>query len=377
MTLLDHRLSRLTRIALVCIVCVLPLRYVLNRFSPQTYFTSLIYYGSDFYPTAIPEVQGIKPSVHSTAGYDGQFYSQIAIHPSLRAPGLRESLDAPAYRAMRPFLPWLSYLAGFGRPFWIVQAYALANLVFWYLLAFGLLRYLRPTTRRDYLCILAACLSSGVVFSLQRALVDLPAATLCFFGAFLAEKFAVVGIAAAVLTKETYVLQVVERRFRRGETWGLAPALTKYACILLPALLWHAYVHFTFGPAHFRTNFGWPFSGYLAAIFEATKTLSHNFSFSSITSLLAPLSLLVQGFYLFWAPRPVSAYRRTGMAFAMSSILLSSDVFVEQMSYCRDLIPVSLAFNITLMQNNLHRFIFWFVAGNVGLTLGLLQLIRG
>jgi hypothetical protein len=377
MTLLDHRLSRLTRIPLVCIVCLLPLRYVLNRFSPETYFTSLIYYGSDFYATAIPEVRQIKPNVHSAAGYDGQFYSQIAIHPSLRTPGLRESLDVPAYRAMRPFLPWLSYLAGFGRPFWIVQAYALANLVSWYLLAFGLLHYLRPTTRRDYLCILAACLSSGVVFSLQRALVDLPAATLCFFGAFLAEEFAVVAIAVAILTKETYALQVIERRFGSGATRNLALAATKYACILLPAFLWHLYVRYTFGSPRFGTNFGWPFSGYLAAVLKATKTLSHNFSFSSITSLLAPLSLLVQGFYLFWAPWPASAYRRTGMAFAMSSIFLSSDVFVAQMSYCRDLIPVSLAFNVTLMQNNLHRFVFWFVAGNLGLTLGLVQLIGG
>ena len=65
------------------------------------------------------------------------------------------------------------------------------------------------------------------------------------------------------------------------------------------------------------------------------------------------------------------------MAFAISSIFLSSDVFVEQVSYCRDLIPVSLAFNITLMQNKLHRFVFWFVAGNLGLTTGLVWLIRG
>src|SRR6266480_2202944 len=289
MTLLDHRLSRPTRIALVCIVCVLPLRYVLNRFSPQTYFTSLIYYGAYFYPTAIPEVRQIKPKLNSTAGYDGQFYSQIAIHPSLRTPGLKESLDVPAYRAMRPLLPWLSYLAGFGRPFWILQAYALSNLLCWYLLVFGLLHYLCPTSRRDYLCFLAACLSSGVLFSLQRALVDLPAATLCFFGASLAEEFAVVAIAAAVLTKETYVLQLLERRFRRAETESLAPAAAKYACILAPALLWHSYVHFTFGSPQFGTNFAWPFSGYLAAILDATKTLSHkHFSFFSITSLLAP-----------------------------------------------------------------------------------------
>ena len=170
MTSLDQRLSRPARLALVCVVCVLPLRYILNRFSPETYFTSLIYYGEYFFPNAIPEVRQIKPKISSFAGYDGQFYSQIAIHPSLRTPGLKESLDAPAYRAMRPFLPWLSYLAGFGRPFWIVQAYALSNLLFWYLLVFWLLHYLRPTSRRDYLCILAACTSSGVLFSLQRAL---------------------------------------------------------------------------------------------------------------------------------------------------------------------------------------------------------------
>ena len=378
MTLLGYRLSRLTRIALVGVVCVLPLRYVLNRFSPETYFTSLIYYGTDFYATAIPEVRQIKPELSSAGGYDGQFYSQIAIHPSLRTVGLRESLDAPAYRAMRPFLPWLSHLAGFGRPFWILQAYALSNLLFWYLLVFGLLHYLRPTSGRDYLCILAACLSSGVLFSLQRALVDLPAATLCFFGASLAEEFAVVAIAAAVLTKETYILQLIERSFRRGKTGSLAPAMTKYACILVPALLWHSYVHFTFGPTHFGTNVGWPFSGYLAAILEATKTLPHrHLGFSAVTPLLAPLSLLVQGFYLFWAPRSDSIYRRTGMAFAVGSIFLSSDVFVEQISYCRDLIPVSLAFNITLMHNKPRRFVFWFVAGNAGLTMGLVQLIRG
>ncbi|PYM02087.1 MAG: hypothetical protein DMF19_04260 [Verrucomicrobia bacterium] len=378
MTLLSHRLSRPTRIALVFVICVLPLRYVLNRFSPETYFTSLIYYGADFYPTAIPEVREIKPQLNSAAGYDGQFYSQIAIHPSLRTPGLRESLDTPAYRAMRPFLPWLSYLAGFGRPFWILQAYALSNLLFWYLLVFGLLHYPHPTSRRDYLCILAACLSSGVLFSLQRALVDLPAATLCFLGASLAEEFAVVAIAAAVLTKETYVLQLIERSFHRGKTGSLAPAVIKYACILVPALLWHSYVHFIFGPPQFGTNFGWPFSGYLAAILKATKMLPYkHLSFSSITSVLAPVSLLVQGFYLFWAPRSGSIYRRTGMAFAVSSIFLSSDVFVDQVSYCRDLIPVSLAFNITLMQNNPHRFGFWFVAGNAGLTKGLVQLIHG
>jgi len=379
MKFLNYRLAKPARIALICIVCVLPVRYVLNRFSPQTYFTSLVYYGSDFYAKAIPEVRAIKPAVKSKIGYDGQFYSQIAIHPSLKTSGMREALDLPAYRAMRSLLPWLSYLGGFGRPFWIVQAYALSNLFFWYLLVFGMLHYLRPTLRRDYSCILAACLSSGVMFSLQRALIDLPAATLCFFGTALANEGAVIAIAAAVLTKETYILQLVEIPSRNQGRSQLAPNIVRLACILFPLLLWYLYVHLTFGFSQFgRTNFGWPFSGYFAAVLGAIKALSQkDISPFSITSLLAPVSLLVQGFYLFWAPRSASPYRRTGMAFAAASIFLSADVFVDQVSYCRDMIPVSLAFNIALMQNNPRRFVSWFVTGNIGLTMGFFRLIAG
>jgi len=379
MTFLDHRLSRPARIALICIVCLLPLPFLVSQFSPRTYFASLIDYGAKLYVRAIPEVREIKPEVNSWYGSDGQFYSQIAIHPSLRTPGMREAMDVPTYRAMRPFLPWLSYLAGFGRPFWILQAYALSNLFFWYLLIFGMLHYLRPAARRDYLCVLGACLSSGVLFSLRYAFVDLPAATLCFFGALLAEEFAVGAVVAAVLTKETYILQLFEIRSGTGRGQRLGPRVAKYAWVVLPALLWQLYVHLTFGFAQpGRANFSWPFSGYLAAMLEAIKTLSHkHISSNSITSLLAPVSLLVQGFYLFWAPRSASPYRRTGMAFALSSIFLSSDVFVEQKSYCRDLIPVSLAFNIALMQIKPRRFIAWFVAGNAGLTMGLLHMIGG
>jgi hypothetical protein len=209
--------------------------------------------------------------------------------------------------------------------------------------------------------------------------VDLPAATLCFFGALLADKGAVCAVATAVLTKETYILQLIEIRSGTGRGQRLAPRVAKYAWVVVPALLWQLYVHLAFGFAQFgATNFGWPFSGYLAAVLEAIKTLSHkHVSADSITSLFVPVSLLVQGFYLFWAPRSASPYRRTGMAFALSSIFLGSGVFVEQKSYCRDLIPVSLAFNIALMQNNPRRFLSWFVAGNAGLTMGLVRMIGG
>jgi hypothetical protein len=376
---LDKKISATIRVALICVVCLLPASYIFRQFSPRTYFTGLIYYGSEYVVNAIPEVQDMRPAVTSRSGYDGQFYSQIAIHPSLKSPGMKEALDLPAYRAMRSFLPWLSYLAGLGRPFWIVQAYALSNLFFWYLLFFGMLHYLRPTTSRDYLCIFAACLSSGVMFSLERALVDLPAATLCFFGAFLRNEIAVAGIAAAVLTKETYVLQLVEISSRKQRHPHLALQIARYACVLIPLLLWYLYVHFTFGFTQFgRTNFGWPFSGYLATITHAITVLSQkDISPFSITALLAPISLLIQGFYLFSTAQPTSRYCRTGMAFALSSVFLSSEVFVEQVSYCRDLIPVSLAFNIALMEDKSRRFMLWFIGGNAGLTMGLLRIIAG
>ena len=45
----------------------------------------------------------------------------------------------------------------------------------------------------------------------------------------------------------------------------------------------------------------------------------------------------------------------------------NGDVFVEPMSFCRDVIPLTIAFNIGIMRDKSAPFLFWFIAGNFAL----------
>ena len=64
-----------------------------------------------------------------TGGYDGLYYAQIAQDPTLRNPELPRAMDNFAYRARRILPPALAWLAGLGRPAWVIEAYALLNVV--------------------------------------------------------------------------------------------------------------------------------------------------------------------------------------------------------------------------------------------------------
>ena len=66
------------------------------------------------------------------------------MHPSLRDPALKKAVDSLPYRARRILIGWSSYVMGLGRPAWILQAYALQNILSWFALAAVLLRWFPP-----------------------------------------------------------------------------------------------------------------------------------------------------------------------------------------------------------------------------------------
>ena len=51
-------------------------------------------------------------------------------------------------RARRILFAWTAYAAGVGRPWWILQAYALQNVACWIALSLLLLRWFEPGTTR-------------------------------------------------------------------------------------------------------------------------------------------------------------------------------------------------------------------------------------
>jgi hypothetical protein len=369
----EWAVPRPLRVVWWTIVCLLPLVVVLRAYSPADGFMRLLFYGKQFAPVAIPVVRAAGPPATTPDGYDSQFYSQVAVDPLLRSPEMKTALDMPAYRARRIGLPLLAHILGLGRPAWVLQVFSLLNAAFWYALFIGMHRFLRPLTLRENLCVFAACCTSGAFFSMQRALLDLPAATLAFYAASLAAG-SLPALAAAVLTKDTYALAIgALPGFSRGEKHRVIRHVVRALLVVLPLVCWGLYVRAVLGGKAFSgSDYSWPFEGYLAALSHGVETFRKHQTIFAFTEVMAPVSLLVQLAWLLGARRFGCRYWRVGVAFGVASVFLSSGPFVEQMSFCRDTIPMTLAFNIGLMHGKTRAFLPWFIAGNIGLTWGLL-----
>ena len=95
-SLLDRKLSPRVRALVLGLACLVPTAFVLKQYDPQTKFTQLILFGWHFQSRALPQVRALRPANATPFGYDGQFYAQIAIDPSLKDPNLGAALDAPA-----------------------------------------------------------------------------------------------------------------------------------------------------------------------------------------------------------------------------------------------------------------------------------------
>jgi len=88
------------------------------------------------------------------------------------------------------------------------------------------------------------------------------------------------------------------------------------------------------------------------------------------------LSLLVQLVYLAFRPRFQSFYWRAAISFGIAACFMNNDPFASEVSFTRDLLPMTIGFNVLLKQEEPGKFPFWFAAGNIGLLSGLFGLFR-
>jgi hypothetical protein len=365
------------RVLIITILFLLPLLHVATRFDRTTGFTSLILFGSAFDSRVMDEVRQVPHPLVGQDGYDGQFYAQIAISPSLRNPQLKAALDNPRYRSVRIFLPAVAHGLGLGRPAWILNAYALANLLFYALLLLGFVRFLKPRTVGNFLCIMAAAWSTGVVVSMERALTDLPAAALAFFAAGMTGAGAFPVFAAAVLCRESAILSVFSvvwpRTFEKKELLRIALGT---CAVVLPITAWIFYVERIFHGCGTTTpsSLGVPFVGLVDYLRTATAALLSKPDRLTLFNLISILSLLVQIAYLFARPIVQSPFWRMGIGFAVLLFFFGQPMFSEQIAYCRAVLPLTFAFNAQLMERDEKCFFPWFVAGNAGLAWGALQM---
>ncbi len=226
------------------------LAIVASYYSRATGFTVFLGLPANSHSYELPVVQAI-PHAHDEVGggYDGQFYVQMAIDPLLRDPGIDHAMDNPGYRAHRILFSWTAWLLGLGQPAWILQTYAVQNVLAWLLLAWVMCVWCPPRDGRTFALWAGVMLTHGLLISVRNAVPDGPSILLIALAVWAADRgrpwlsALVTGIAG--LARETNVLAGVVllqsgtqgSLVRRGLSLGGAGLLC-----LLPFAIWFDYL---------------------------------------------------------------------------------------------------------------------------------------
>ncbi len=331
---------------------------VMLKFSPQTGFTSLIRFGETWNDRRHSSLQSLPIAVvPASSGYDGQFYAQIALDPSLSDSELARVVDAPAYRARRILLPALAALFGLGNPWWTIQAYALLNVLCWLLFARLLLRHIGGDDWIAYARWIGCVFSMGVLESVRQSLVDLPALLLLLLAVEAHERTrfgkSSGWLALSNLTKETSLLSclALQCEFSSRRIPWRRVSISLVVCVL-PLVAWALHVHHRFplsSDGNSLGNFTWPLLGLLIHLKTClTALLTGSIDGRYSMGVLAALGFLVQVLVLWRTPLPRSAWWRIGAVYSLLFIFLSPWVWSGYWAACRALLPLTVAFNLLL-----------------------------
>lgn len=336
------------------------------KFSPQTGLTSLIRFGDTWQERRHSALasEPIATAIGSN-GYDGQFYAQIALDPTLRSAEFDSILDVPAYRARRILVPAAATLLGLGHPWWILHAYAALNLVCWAALAWLLRRELdQPDTWVAFARWVACLTSLGVLDSVRQSLVDLPALVLLTLAIRASRRCttpaspSTLWLALGNLAKETNLLAALAVHADAL----LTPARRRRALFSLllatvPFILWAWYVHQRFvsstsSSSNGLGNFTWPFFGLLNCGFDFVRQIANGNLDSRYTfGLIGMGGLLLQAIVLWRQPRFEHPWWRVGALYALLLPFLGVWVWSGYWAACRALLPLTIAFNLLLPAN--------------------------
>ncbi len=345
---------------------------VAQFFHADTGFSSLISIGDLLKDSKVAALRQTPHYVYENVhGYDGAYYVQLALHPTLDNPELTKAIDNLPYRAKRILFCWAAWGLGLGQPAWIVQAHALLNVLCWLALGWVLLRWFPPDRWDNFLRWAGIMFSHGVCMSVRNSLVDGPALLLVALALRWLEEgrrgAGTVTLALAGLGKETSLLASAGLDFdwRAPRTWG-RPALT-VLLVALPLAAWMLFIKWKFGPAEDpgMGNFTLPFAGFVekwraawSAAFGPDRGGLH------WATLGAVLALAVQWLFFALRWRPAERWWRVGVVFAAMMMFLSTPVWEGfPGASTRVLLPMTLAFNVLVPRG--WRWLPVLIAGNL------------
>ncbi|HJR60838.1 MAG TPA: hypothetical protein VJ813_15620 [Vicinamibacterales bacterium] len=364
-------------LALLC--CALFLLSIAQLYDPASGFTTLIGLCENGHAWETPALQATTHYDHpGTQCYDGSYYVQFALDPLVRDPAIDRAMDNPAYRARRILFSWTAYVAGLGRPAWIVQAYAAQNIVFWLVLAWVMTHWLRPVNARSFAVWFAVMFSPGLLASVRLSLLDGPSMLLLALAVAAAEggrtwtSAAVLGVAG--LGRETNLLGVVSLPLPSG--WkGWARLAGAGLVVILPLLVWQDYIWAIYrgtsaaaGTDHITP----PLLAY-ARKWEASIQAIQQIGLWTYagTTLLVVVALTAQAAYLTWNRAWREPWWRLAAAYAVLMFVVDFVVWEGHPgAVTRVVLPLTFGFN-ALLSRYPRGFWGWYAVGNLQLAAGV------
>lgn len=366
-------------VVLFVLLAIIPFGIVIDQYTSEEGFIPVIQFGQRWKGRQLEEVRALDVDILSRFGYDGQFYAQIAVDPSLQHPDMQRALDRPQYRARRVGLSLIAFVLGGGQTWWILQSYALLNLFFWILLFILIWKSIGFHRFRDICLAISLLWTTGTLVSVGKALTDLPAVVLSMTTIAMPISgfwfFLLLGFTG--LVKETSILSfpIAYGEFKKSGWWSLN-GLKNGLLLILPLAVWILYVQFTLasGRPVGSGNFAIPILNIYDKVALSLADLKDStaepifFRIGQLLEIAGMFSMIIQAIYLVSKPRWLDRYWQFGIAFALLLFVLGPSVLAGQYAFTRVLLPLTFSFNLLIHQHeNNPGFLTWFVLGNIGL----------
>ena len=356
------------------------LSLVAQFYLPGMGFTSLLSIGSRLDERAVEKLRAVPHyAIEDSWGYDGTYYVQLALHPTLDQPAeLGAAIDNLSYRARRILPSWVAWGLGLGRDAWIVHVFAVLNVGVWLLLGWVLLRWLPPDRWSNLLRWAGVLFSHGMCMSVRNSLADAAGLLLVALTVLALERGrkpgAVVALGAAMLTKETSLLAgtaLIPARGSGAGAWARAVGLGALA--LVPFVVWLGYVRWKAGPGNDPGlgNFTWPLAGLAEKCGVVLAELAVRGAQPEIVgSVLVVIALMTQAAFFFLHREPGRAWWRVGVGFAGLMMFVAQPVWEGYPGAAtRVLLPMTLAFNLLVPRG--RRWLAVLVLGNLSAIVGV------
>lgn len=319
-------------------------------------------------------------------GFDGQLYAEMALDPLLRDPQLHVALDDPPYRGQRILLSWLAWMIGLGKPFWVLNAFAALNLIFWIGFAWLAHRLFAPLGWAGLAGFAALLPTCGAIESMHAALTDLPAFTLILAALMTGGTAGAAWLALAALARTTSLIGFVGLA-EIGPPWreAIRKNLVRGLIAAVPIALWVAYVLWVFRGRQVGFdggNLAAPFRGMMEKLGELSVTIPHGqirwhrwwfelYKSYDLHALLTIVATLTQIVYVALHRDWRNPFWRWAAVTALYFSCISFLSWESHFTITRHALPMTLGFNLLLAMRPTRAWLIWFLLGNCFVPFGL------